>query len=86
MYSRAVAGSILALGAGNALAGGVSWAGLNIAGMDFGCTTDVSSPLWIRILVLTGDQGNMRCIKSGYTSHAIPWPGRSGPDEAFYAG
>ena len=53
MYSRAIAGSILALGAGNALAGGVSWAGLNIAGMDFGCTTDVSFPLWIRKLALT---------------------------------
>lgn len=43
MYSKRFAGSILALSAGKALAGGVQWAGVNVAGMDFGCDTTVGA-------------------------------------------
>ena len=35
------ASSVLALGIPQALAAGVKYAGVNIAGFDFGCSTDV---------------------------------------------
>lgn len=42
MFSKAVlASSVLALGISQALAAGVQFAGVNIAGFDFGCGTDV---------------------------------------------
>lgn len=40
MLSKYLAGSILALNVANTLAGGVQFAGVNIAGFDFGCATD----------------------------------------------
>lgn len=43
MFSNLLAGSMLALNVGGTLAA-VSWAGVNIAGFDFGCATDVSLP------------------------------------------
>ena len=41
MLSKYLAGSMLALNVANTLAAGVQFAGVNIAGFDFGCTTDV---------------------------------------------
>ena len=41
MFSKYLAGSILALNVANTLAAGVQFAGVNIAGFDFGCITDV---------------------------------------------
>ncbi len=42
MFSKLLAGSTIALSLGHALAAGVAWGGVNIAGFDFGCVTDVS--------------------------------------------
>ena len=39
--SKLLAGSIVAFGAARTVAAGVKFAGVNIAGFDFGCTTDV---------------------------------------------
>ena len=41
MLSKYLAGSMLALNVANTLAAGVQFAGVNIAGFDFGCVTDV---------------------------------------------
>ncbi len=41
MLSKYLAGSILALNVVNTFAAGVKFAGVNIAGFDFGCVTDV---------------------------------------------
>ena len=41
MLSKYLAGSMLALNVANTLAAGVQFAGVNIAGFDFGCGTDV---------------------------------------------
>lgn len=41
MFLKLLAGSILALSIASALAAGVQFAGVNIAGFDFGCGTDV---------------------------------------------
>lgn len=42
MFSKSLlASSVLALGIPQALAAGVKFAGVNIAGFDFGCVTDV---------------------------------------------
>ena len=40
--SKFLAGSIVAFGAARTVAAGVKFAGVNIAGFDFGCSTDVS--------------------------------------------
>ena len=46
MFSKIVlASSVLALGIPQALAAGVKYAGVNIAGFDFGCSTDVGLDL-----------------------------------------
>ena len=39
--SKLLAGSIVAFGAARTVAAGVKFAGVNIAGFDFGCSTDV---------------------------------------------
>ena len=39
--SKLLAGSIVAFGAARTVAAGVQFAGVNIAGFDFGCSTDV---------------------------------------------
>ena len=41
MLSKYLTGSMLALNVANTLAAGVQFAGVNIAGFDFGCVTDV---------------------------------------------
>ncbi len=41
MFSKLFAGSIVALNIAGTLAAGVQFAGVNIAGFDFGCGTDV---------------------------------------------
>ena len=41
MFSHYLAGSILAFIVANTLAAGVKFAGVNIAGADFGCVIDV---------------------------------------------
>ena len=42
MFSKTLlASTVLALSTTHALAAGVKFAGVNIAGFDFGCTTDV---------------------------------------------
>lgn len=41
MLSSYLAGSIVALNVASTLAAGVQFAGINIAGFDFGCVTDV---------------------------------------------
>ena len=41
MFSKLLAGSTVALSVSNALAAGVAWGGVNIAGFDFGCDTTV---------------------------------------------
>ena len=41
MFAKLLAGSTIALSLGNALASGVAWGGVNIAGFDFGCDTTV---------------------------------------------
>ena len=43
-FSKLLAGSIVAFGAARTVAAGVKFAGVNIAGFDFGCSTDVRSP------------------------------------------
>lgn len=45
MFSKILAGTTVALSVGKAVAG-VSWAGVNIAGFDFGCGTDVCFPCY----------------------------------------
>lgn len=42
--SKLLAGSIVAFGAARTVAAGVQFAGVNIAGFDFGCSTDVHHP------------------------------------------
>ena len=42
--SKLLAGSIVALGAAQTVAASVKFAGVNIAGFDFGCVTDVRPP------------------------------------------
>ena len=44
MFSRLLAALVGASSLGNALAAGVAWGGVNIAGYDFGCDTSVN--LW----------------------------------------
>lgn len=41
MLSNFLVGSILAISVGRTLAAGVAWAGVNIAGFDFGCDINV---------------------------------------------
>ena len=41
MLSSLLTGTILALSVGRTLAAGVAWAGVNIAGFDFGCDINV---------------------------------------------
>ena len=41
MFSKVIAGSILALYGALVSSSGVQFAGINIAGFDFGCGTDV---------------------------------------------
>lgn len=41
---KLLAGSIVAFGAARTVAAGVKFAGVNIAGFDFGCDTDVHPP------------------------------------------
>ena len=43
-FSKLLAGSIVAFSAAWTVAAGVKFAGVNIAGFDFGCSTDVRSP------------------------------------------
>jgi len=43
MFSKLLAGSIIALNVASTLTAGVQFAGVNIAGFDFGCGTDVCS-------------------------------------------
>lgn len=42
--SKLLAGSIVAFSAARTVAAGVKFAGVNIAGFDFGCATDVHLP------------------------------------------
>lgn len=42
--SKLLAGSIVAFGAARTVAAGVKFAGVNVAGFDFGCGTDVHPP------------------------------------------
>ncbi len=43
MYTSFLAGSIVALSVGRTVAAGMAWAGVNIAGFDFGCEITVRS-------------------------------------------
>jgi len=43
MYTSFLAGSIVALSVGRTVAAGIAWAGVNIAGFDFGCDITVRS-------------------------------------------
>lgn len=43
MYTTFLAGSIVALSVGRTVAAGMAWAGVNIAGFDFGCEITVCS-------------------------------------------
>ena len=53
MYSSSLAGSIIALSVGRTVAAGVAWAGVNVAGFDFGCDTTVcSSPMVFHITLI----------------------------------
>ena len=47
--SKLLAGSIVAFGAARTVAANVQFAGVNIAGFDFGCSTDVH-PTYISLL------------------------------------
>ena len=52
MLSKYLAGLMLALNVVNTLAAGVQFAGVNIAGFDFGCVTDVRSTHGLLVLEL----------------------------------
>ena len=86
MYTKLSAGSILALSAGKALAGGVQWAGVNMAGMDFGCDTTVGhlyTILFSKKDNLMNSTGKMCSRKSRRSPPPIQRRRWRRPDEAF---
>ena len=59
MFSKLLAGSVVALRVGQAYAG-YAWSGVNMGGFDFGCTTDVSTAIiLVRLNATDHVQGNL---------------------------
>lgn len=52
--SKLLAGSIVAFGAARTVAAGVKFAGVNIAGFDFGCDTQVYLPICLPPIIIIG--------------------------------
>lgn len=68
MFSKLIAGSILALSLKTVSSAGVQFAGINIAGFDFGCGTDVAiSSLHVCASALTDHEPQGTCVLSSVT-------------------
>ena len=64
MFSKLLAGSLVALNVGQTYAAGYAWSGVNMGGFDFGCTTDVClSPLLPWRIMLINNSGQLHTQK-----------------------
>lgn len=84
MLSTLLTGTIVALSVGRTIAAGVAWAGVNVAGFDFGCEITVSLlPATFLASIQRANIGNMRPFQGGRTTAPIQWPRRSCSNEAL---